>query len=37
LRDAHYSIDELRHAGAEIVLHSLEEPMPGLEWASGPR
>src|SRR5919109_1225463 len=32
-----YSIDELRQAGAEIVLRSLEEPMPGLEWAWGRR
>jgi phosphoglycolate phosphatase len=30
-----YSTDELRQAGAEIVLRSLEEPMPGLEWAWG--
>ena len=32
----HYSTDDLRRAGAEIVLRSLEEPMPGLEWAWGP-
>ena len=36
IASGHYSIDELRQAGAEIVLHSLEEPMPGLEWAWGP-
>jgi len=32
----HYSADELREAGAGIVLRSLEEPIPGLEWAWGP-
>jgi phosphoglycolate phosphatase len=27
----HYSVDELREAGANIALGSLEEPIPGLE------
>ena len=27
----HYSVDELRKAGATIALESLEEPIPGLE------
>jgi phosphoglycolate phosphatase len=36
IASGHYSIDELREAGAEIVLRSLEEPMPRLEWAWGP-
>ena len=31
-----YSTEELTQAGAEIVLRSLQEPMPGLEWAWGP-
>ena len=26
----HYSIDELRAAGAEHVLHTLEEELPGV-------
>ena len=29
----HYSTEALTQAGADIVLRSLEEPMPGLEWA----
>jgi len=31
-----YSIDELRQVGGDIVVSSLEEPMPGLEWAWEP-
>jgi phosphoglycolate phosphatase-like HAD superfamily hydrolase len=30
----HYSVDDLRSAGADVALRSLEDPMPGLEWAS---
>jgi len=30
----HYGVDDLRRAGPDVVLHSLEDPMPGLEWAS---
>jgi len=30
-----YNVDELRSAGADVALGSLEQPMPGLEWASG--
>ena len=29
----HYSSEALSRAGADIVLPSLQEPMPGLEWA----
>ena len=29
----HYSAEALTQAGADIVLRSLEKPMPGLEWA----
>jgi len=29
----HYSTETLSLAGADIVLPSLQEPMPGLEWA----
>jgi phosphoglycolate phosphatase-like HAD superfamily hydrolase len=27
-----YSVEDLSEAGADIVMASLEEPMPGLEW-----
>jgi phosphoglycolate phosphatase len=30
-----YTVDELRTAGADVTLRSLEDPIPGLEWASG--
>jgi phosphoglycolate phosphatase-like HAD superfamily hydrolase len=30
----HYSVDDLRSAGADAALQSLKDPMPGLEWAS---
>jgi phosphoglycolate phosphatase-like HAD superfamily hydrolase len=30
----HYAVDDLRSAGADVALESLEDPMPGLEWAS---
>jgi phosphoglycolate phosphatase-like HAD superfamily hydrolase len=33
----HYSAEALRKAGAQVVLASLEEPMPGLKWSSGER
>jgi hypothetical protein len=29
----HYSAEDLRQAGAGLALASLEEPIPGLEWA----
>jgi phosphoglycolate phosphatase-like HAD superfamily hydrolase len=33
IASGHYSMEDLRQAGADVVLSSLEEPIPGLEWA----
>jgi phosphoglycolate phosphatase-like HAD superfamily hydrolase len=33
ITSGHYSAEDLLQAGAEVVLASLEEPMPGLGWA----
>jgi phosphoglycolate phosphatase len=33
IASGHYSTEDLLQAGADVVLHSLEEPIPGLEWA----
>ncbi len=30
----HYTVDDLRSAGADSALQSMEDPMPGLGWAS---
>ena len=29
-----YTVDDLRSAGADAALQSLEDPIPGLEWTS---
>ncbi|MGH2680696.1 MAG: HAD family hydrolase [Actinomycetota bacterium] len=33
IASGHYSTEDLRRAGADMVQPSLEEPIPGLEWA----
>jgi phosphoglycolate phosphatase len=30
----HYAVDQLRSAGADIAIESLQDPIPGFEWAT---